>query len=370
MDKELWNHIKNNLHLLQTRDFLLEIFTGSDRIEYNEEMNTEIMYKGKLCLKDNKLQSIKSFEYISFGKYKILELDEINITNKKILASPIDRIKVEKGLLSNIDKDINTTLGRFILNYLLLNIPFKNKLDYLNTQDKLSFKYISKILYDKFINDEVIKSELDTFFGNLYFIGSMSYIFVPVFTRKSITTHPDMDKKRNELLKKYKKELEAGDTLTMSKIETELINLDKEWLKGDDSMRFFSKNLKKSFSVQRKKQFAIGGIVEDLSDGQYKFIDKPFSQGVNEKNFSKVVNEYRSAAHFKIDSNPKLSGVLAKSLSRSLLTLRLIKGDCKTKDYIKIKINDFNKDKLVNRYIVERSKLMLINKREYKKIYE
>ena len=366
MDKGLWNHIKNNLPLLQNRDFLLEIFAGSDRIEYNENINTQIMYKGKLLLKENKLQAVKDFKYIEFSKYKILELEEINIENKNILVEPIDKLKIEKGYLSNVNEDIDTTLGRFLLNYLLIDIPFKNKLPYFNTQKELSFKHISNILSDKFINDEVTKDEMDIFFKNLYFIGSMSYIFVPVFTRKSITTHPNMEKKRNELLKKYEKELKDGDVLTMSKIETELINLDKEWLKDDDSMRFFSKNLKKSFNIQRKKQYAIGGITEDLGEGKYKFIDKPFSKGVNEENFSKVANELRGASYARAVQTQD-SGVLAKSLSRSLMTLKHVKGDCKTKNYIKLLVNDFNIDKLLNRYIVEGSKLTLLTKENINK---
>ena len=367
MEKKLWEHITNNLNLLQQRDFLIEIFTGCDRVEYDEIMKTEIMYKGKLCLKNKKLQSIEKFQYIEFGKYKILEINEIDIENKKILVEETDKVKIKKGSLTNVDKDIDTTLGRFLLNYLLLDIPFKNEIPYLNTQKEMSFKYISNILYDKFIDDEIKKSQMDTFFRNLYFIGSMSYIFVPVFTKKSITTHPDMEKRRNALLKKYKTELEEGDTLTMSKIETELIDLDKEWLKDDVSMRFYNKNLKKSFSVQRKKQYCIGGITESIGDSSgYKFIDKPFSQGVNEENFSKVANELRAASHARAVQTQD-SGVLAKSLSRSLVTLKHIKGDCKTKDYIKLLVNDFNTDKLINRYISEGSKLTLLTKENINK---
>ena len=367
MEKNLWEHIKNNLELLQNRDFIFEIFTGATRIEYNEVMNIKNMYKGKLCLKNKKLHSIEKFEYIEFSKYKILELNEINIENKKILADATDKIKIEKDILSNVDKDIDTTLGRFLLNYLLLHIPFKDKIPYLNTQKEISFKYISNILYNKFIDDEIKKSQIDTFSQNLYFIGSMSYIFVPVFTKKSITTHPDMEKRRSALLKKYKTELEAGDTLTMSKIETELIDLDKEWLKDDDSMRFYNKNLKKSFSIQRKKQYCIGGITESIGDSSgYKFIDEPFSQGVNEENFSKVANELRAASHARAVQTQD-SGVLAKSLSRSLVTLKHIKGDCKTKDYIKLLVNDFNTDKLINRYIAEGSKLTLLTKENINK---
>ena len=368
INKELWSHIENNLSVLQNRDFLMEIFTKTDRLKLNESIaNSEVIYKGKLILDDKKLQSIKKFEYMEFGKYKILEIDQVNIKDSnEPLATPIDKIKVKKGSLANIDKDIETTLGRYILNYLLIHLPLKNKLPYLNTQDELSFKYISKILYDKFINNEVVKDEMDMFFRNMYFIGSMSYIFVPNFTKKSITTHPDMAKRRAELLKKYEKELKNGDAVTMSMIENELIDLDKEWLKDDESLRFYKKNLKKSFNVQRKKQYALGGIVEDLSDSGYKFIDKPFSEGVDEENFSKVANELRAASHSRAIQTQS-SGVLAKSLSRTLSSLRHIKGDCKTKTYIKLKINDFNVDNLLNRYIVEKSNLVLLTKENIKK---
>ena len=60
---------------------------------------------------------------------------------------------------------------------------------------------------------------------------------VPAATKKSIITNPLIKERINQLKEEYKDSL--NDPVTIAKIDAEVEKMDREWIKGDPSERFF-----------------------------------------------------------------------------------------------------------------------------------
>ena len=64
-------------------------------------------------------------------------------------------------------------------------------------------------------------------------------VLAPNYSEELLTVSTKIDKLKDELIKKYKKELDAGDTVIAEQIEKELIAYAKDLLKDDPAMDSF-----------------------------------------------------------------------------------------------------------------------------------
>ena len=95
----------------------------------------------------------------------------------------------------------------------------------------------------------------------------------PTGTARSLTTDPNVEKVRDELLAKYGngRKLTAADVAEIQEI---LIKMDLDWLSKDESIDFFIS--RKSVSVKRKKLFLFHGLETAFQkEGHFILISKP-----------------------------------------------------------------------------------------------
>ena len=350
------DYIFNNPDILLKRDFLIEIFTVADRavLDDNNLLQPNVVYKGKLFLnRTNELCIVEDFtksknNEITVTKFKIM-LTECD-TSKPLLA-PEDIITLKSNVISNhVGSEIKTTLGRFLYNYILLCIPFDTKIPYINLQWDMS--ELEGMLFTLATTKSISTEQIKRYATNLYFLGNISEISVPGYSRKALSTDPKIAKRRKELLLKHKDKIELGDAVIMSQIEQELIAMDKAYLKDDSSMGFYEKALGKSFNTQRKKLHVIGGMVEAFGDsGNFKLVDTPLEDGLTVKNFATAANEIRAGSYSRAMETAE-GGVLAKEISRSLQNVRITGNDCESKQTIKLKITENNKHLYMNRFML------------------
>ena len=74
-----------------------------------------------------------------------------------------------------------------------------------------------------------------------------------------VVTDPAIKKRKAELIKQYEGQL--NDPVIIAKIEDELIAMDKAYMKGDNSLRFYEAQFdSKTFDIWRKKLYiTVGG---------------------------------------------------------------------------------------------------------------
>lgn len=355
------------------RDFLLDMFTACKQDEYGSGEH----YLGQLVRKDGKIFGIDELgeepSLIDFGKVK----------EGTPLLSFYEYIELEKGDLENVSSKIKTTVGRFLLNYLLLAYPFGDTFEYVNEDFSIG-KIEDRIVragFDKTVTVEQIKTR---YIPNIYFIGHFTELSVPSYSEKSISTSPKVAQRRKELMKQYKDQLD--DPVIMSQIEDELIALDKEYLADDPSMGYFG-GKGKWFDICRKKMLLTGGMVEDVNkESGYAFIQDPYDDGWDPDHFPEMVNDIRRGIYNRAVNTAK-GGELVDFIRRIFQDSIISEDDCKTKRGLRVylspdiidnylhrniitpsglvKLTDTNKDKYVGKYVNMRCPMYCETKHGY-----
>ena len=269
-----------------------------------------------------------------------------------------DEFQLKPGVLSCCKTATDTTVGRFLLNVLLLELPFKGTIEYSNVTG-FDIKGIEKQIVSKLLADQIEVPMYKEYVDNMYFIGHFCELCVPTVTRAALTTDPHVKDLKNELLTKYKGQL--SDPKVISEIESALIAMDEAYLKNDNSMRFYGPLGKKPFDIARKKLYlTVGGIEAFSKDtGQYNFIQNSLAEGWTNQSLPTIANEIRKGSYNR-GHETQLGGALTKYVMRVFQDFSIVEDDCGAKhgllvDFHKYKISDF-----IGRYINDGGKWVAI----------
>lgn len=220
-----------------------------------------------------------------------------------------------------------TTFGRYLTNYFILAAVFGNSIPYVN--DIYNIKKIESIIGQKSLLGEITPGQLSKYIDHAFFLGSFSELSVPVFSQKSLTTDPNIKKRKEELLKQYADQL--NDPVIGTLIEDELIAMDKEYLKGDSAMGFYGSDTKK-FNVHRKRQFLAVGLIDEFSKekGKYSFLSGSLVDGWEKSAFPTLCNDIRKGSYNRGVETAQ-GGVQTKYLLRIFQNTVISTEDCGTK---------------------------------------
>lgn len=265
----------------------------------------------------------------------ILELDGSTIDS----GSPIYRFNEQivvsgKDIINLNSPKINTTYGILLANYMLLVYPFGSKMDYINGEMKIN--KIEGMIGERLVDDsspeakdptKITVNEYKEFVKATGQLEGFAQLCVPTVTEKSLTTHPQMKETIQRLKEQYKGQL--NDPLIISKIDAEVERLDREWLKGDPSERFYLKD--KAFAVTRKKMYGIYGGEAGLGDGTtMDFIDRPLTDGLDTEKLPAMINSLRSGSYDR-GTQTALGGVAVKQFFRVFQNSNIVEKDCGSK---------------------------------------
>ena len=261
-----------------------------------------------------------------------------------------EQFYITSGCIDNYtsNEKIVTDVGKFLLNQLVLVFPFGDLIPYRNGTFKpgdlddivahyILEKKITRDMYNKYMN-----------FG--YWYGMDGSIATPTWSERSLVTDPKIKERKKELLEKYKDHLD--DPMTLSKIENELGQMDKDWLKGDVSEPFFAATSKKT-SEQRKKLYLTFGVLAsfDKNTGSYEFVEESLEDGWTIKNLDVASNEVRRGSYGRGIETAK-GGEQTKFVLRIFQELAVDEEDCKAKTGIQVLITKYNKTYYVNRWLI------------------
>lgn len=243
----------------------------------------------------------------------------------------IDTFTLQHGVCPNYnpaDKaPLVTTVGRFMANFCVLARAFGNQLDYIN--GAWDFNKIDTQLSHLLIKKELTIEQFKCYQNHLFFYGHFTELCVPSFSRKSFSTSPEVAKRKKELLEQYKGRLEDPEVISI--FEDTLIKLDKEYLNGDSSLRFYTPLGGKSFDIHRKKMYlTVGGITSfEKGSSNYTFIENSLSQGWDKTKFPAICNEIRKGS-FDRGHETQLGGAQTKYIVRVFQDSAITMDDCGT----------------------------------------
>lgn len=263
------------------------------------------------------------------------------------LFTPTDPITIDSSWgIPNIKTKVETTVGRWLTNLFMLADPFGDMYPFKNEEidpAKFSHQAAADLQADK-----VTVEQVQRFFNNMQYLSSFTSVFVAAASEKSITTDPAIKKRRKELLEEHKDKLD--DPATISKIEQELTAMDRAYIKGDVSEKFYKSG--KSFNITRKQMHVISGGEPDPKDPtKMVLVDKSLGEGWDMDKLPEQFNTVRDGSYSR-GKDTALGGQAVKDITRATQNIKISEPDCGDKLGFEIEVTKYNKDMLAGRYLV------------------
>ena len=271
---------------------------------------------------------------------------------KQALFKFSDRIDLEPNSLPIVKEKINVPLGNVIVNLYTMLYPFGGKFPFMTgpiSAGRLE-KFVSSRLVDNPKDGDVVDLDKISIKEYLLFcegvsaLNGIGSLCIPSASPKSLVIDPAVLVKRDELLEKYKDQL--NDEAILANIDAELVKMDKASFKGDPAEKFFISG--KAFAVTRKNLFVMQGLEPGMG-GKPDLIKSSYAEGWNLDHFPKLVENSR-AASFNRGHQTQLGGAQVKDDYRRFQNVKVIMDDCGSKEGLYYQITDWNYKTFVSRY--------------------
>lgn len=261
-----------------------------------------------------------------------------------------DKIALEKGDIANLDRDIETTVGRVLQNLIMLVYPFGDKISYINK--RFMPRDIESIIKDKLVDTPLSTAERSKEFiyvdeyirysDACLFLSQLCQICVPGVTEKAITAPPGGREYLQELMDRAVREGKSlHDPATIADIGQEMERYDSIYLQGDRSLGFLI-NKKKDLGIVRKKMFLMYGFDKGFDEtSDVDFIDRPLCEGIDYSRIDSYINGSRSGS-FSRGAETQLAGVSVKEMLRASSNENIAIEDCHTDLGMRITLTEDN----------------------------
>lgn len=267
------------------------------------------------------------------------------------------KIKVAKGFLPNIKSDIETTVGRLILNYLALAHNFGDKIDYIN--EEFDPGTVEKKIAAKLTEKVVTIQEYLNYVDTVYYLCGLGRIFNISATPKSIVPPPNINKIKKDLKEEFNKKYGPDwvkDRDLMVEFQARLKEVDKDWLKDDPSNgKLLGSKIKDNARV--KMFLTVGPEVGfDKKSGKATMIENSLQESMPEskEQLAAMFNGSRSGS-FDRGHETQKGGAVAKDILRASSSIHILKTDCGTRLGKEVFVTEENYKSLVGRYYITES---------------
>ena len=303
---------------------------------------------------------------------ELLAIDVENITltqlrslfadtkDKKKRFDTFDKFILPENTIGN-NKRVETTVGRYIFNGFAL-AKLHNFIDYYN--DTLTQKNMNKLI-DKvaklLIVDKITTEIFMDFFNRHQWLGfSISNFLCPSLNVEEMPCPPKTAKLRDELFAKYAKEIANCDVKVISDIEKQLLDSAMKEIKGTDIEALFLSGARGKES-NYMKMILMTGLINKLSEQGFYVSKANLLDGFDPEDQYKFSNLSVEGAVGRAVDTQKF-GYLAKQMNSAFQGADIDEEgtDCGTKLTLKVKVNEFNMEKLLYSYIVENGKLVCL----------
>lgn len=258
---------------------------------------------------------------------------------------------------------IKTTLGCLIVNKVLFEDLF-TLLGYQNKVMDAKFYYgIMEILNAALIEDRITPAQYMRFADmREAFSNSLNAFFTPTPTLTTFTPPKEVLKLRDELLKKYEKELADGDEIVASMIEKELLKASRDYLEGigDQGMELYDSGAKSSFNNNYKARL-FNGPVMDPNTGKFHILTSNYYEGTNKKDIPLIASSMVAAAYAK-GVGTAVGGYAVKQANAAFQSIVFdnIGSDCGTDKYVMVDITKNNYKDYFYRYFIVGNDLVMM----------
>ena len=252
------------------------------------------------------LLSLKPEDFTFTKLVALLGSKEKNKERKKPRFIPEDIITIPKGKCCNNPSQIKTTVGRFIFNKILIEGCGLSDIQEFINEDVTGgvFKGFESKISGALLTDKINTSIMEKYINTRDWLGLQLHAVITIsFTMNTITIHPEVQKLKNELLKKYEKELKANDPKVASLIEKQLIEKTKEVLGDDVGLDLYYSGARGSLGNNYKNIALMRGAVYNRQTGGYDVVTNSLNDGLAIKDIPAYANTVMEGAFPKAVSS-------------------------------------------------------------------
>lgn len=256
-------------------------------------------------------------------------------------------------------KELKTTVGRWILNKVLFERTGMNKaIEYINIPmtdgvfQSCESKICQALLDDTVTIDDMYKwQDVKNWFGQ-----QMHAVVTTSFSPGIITTPEEIKKRRAELIKQNKKELDSGNMRVSADIEDELVKMAKDYFKDDYGLDLYVSGARGSLGNNYRQNNLFRGGFKNPATGKFDIIQAGLLDGMGIKDLTASSNSILGGSYAKSCQTAE-TGYLAKEIMAALQTEVVDEpgSDCGTIGTLDIQLTDKNKSLYEYRYIKEKN---------------
>ena len=276
----------------------------------------------------------------------------------------MEGIDLKAKEFENVNTDMRVSIGNLFFNLCAIIPAFGSKMPFVTGNVNIGKleNEIAKKLKDTPMPGET--RQKDAYYVDEYLKFCDSFLYLTEFTQictwalteKAITQAPGTIELRNKLVEENKDNL--TDPLVVAKIEAELLKHDAEYLKGDPSENFLIS--KKSRNTARKKLFLDYGADPGLTATfEVDMVQKSLSEGWDTSKMPTMINALR-AGSFNRGAETQLGGEAVKWLYRASSNINILDQDCGSRIGLAVTVDEYNKNKLINKRIITQNSTKLI----------
>ena len=274
---------------------------------------------------------------------------------------PVGSYGPEGNKNSNI---IKTTVGIWVFNKAFIEQDLFELFGYINEPiTSKMFKKINKQVSYAVVEDKVPLDALKRLITKTEKFQPYCNILSASITENMMSIPKAISKKKQELLKKYEKELDEHDPVVSQKIEQELIKDCKEMLKDDPSIDMINSGAKIDWNNNFKNMFVMKGASKNPDplnpNGEYTIIKSDLTTGIKPDEYAAFSDSLAFGPYARAKKTAD-GGAWEKIFVKALEHLTVLEegSDCGTKRYKEILLTGDNIDDWMYSYIVEGSRLV------------
>ena len=254
-------------------------------------------------------------------------------------------------------KPFVTTVGIWVFNKYFIEPHLFDLFKYINkTVDKGVFKKINNKISECVLEDKIPIEAMKDFMMKTQKAMPYISILAPNYTDKMLECTVAIDKKKKELLEKYKDQLAAGDAVIADKVEKELLDYALDYMGDDPSMDMFISGARGSIGNNFKNMFVMKGVIKDPDPNakqKYKVAQSNYIDGIIPEEYALFANSLAAGPYARAKKTEN-GGYLEKLFLRAFqhLTLDPPGSDCGTKRYLEIELSPKNIELWMYSYVI------------------
>lgn len=254
---------------------------------------------------------------------------------------------------------INTTVGIWVFNKAFIEKELFDLFGYINKPiTSKVFKEINKKMSYAVMEDKLPLDAIKRYIMKTEKFQPYCNILSTSITENMLSIPKAIAKKKQELLKKYEKELATNDPIVSQKIEKELIEECKVLLKDDPSVDMINSGAKIDWGNNFKNMFVMRGASKNPDplnpNGEYTIIKSDFTTGITPDEYAAFADSLTAGPYARAKKTAD-GGAMEKTFVKALEHLYILPAgsDCGTKRTKTVTLTKDNIDDWMYSYIVE-----------------